>query len=463
MTTDTDAPAVVIHEHGGRTYTAEELDQALDRIIETSTLGAWLTRDPENIYEALAHAMVELPAIGKGSKAAPEMGGYAYRGIEAITAEAQAVLGRLGVVCYPIIKGGAVIVPITVAGKPWTETTMRIKYRFVHGPSGTKLTVGGKKGFIAIARDQTDKGPNKCMTQAYKYALLQTLMIGDKNDDSDSGSPASDVQPPEAWEYFGYQSVEDYETIHTQVSTAWAMLSLEQAEEVRAWLASKDVNRKWPMPATVADELFDRLRALAAQEAAGAPDGPEAAVRHEQAPHEDEEPTDGHTAEPDVDAILDADDIAKSAGVAQAPPPAPARLANRTPEPHEDSPEVKAAQAVADDAVDAESLRIKANRLAAAHAAPRPDTPKPPEGATAEWPSWEDLYELGITEDQRDTLEREIAPAKAADLTGALERFGLPIDGTAPQRKDRLARQAALQMTTPPTAIAGNTGGTDAE
>ncbi len=45
---------------------------------------------PTNVIEALARVEAELPGIGKDQKASEQQGGYAYRGIEAITAHAGA-------------------------------------------------------------------------------------------------------------------------------------------------------------------------------------------------------------------------------------------------------------------------------------------------------------------------------------------------------------------------------------
>jgi hypothetical protein len=60
---------------------------------------------------------------------------------------------------------------------------------------------GGAQDFIdvgpipAIGRDNSDKGTSKCMTQAFKYALLQTLCIGDAKDDADGTTHERDPAP----------------------------------------------------------------------------------------------------------------------------------------------------------------------------------------------------------------------------------------------------------------------------
>lgn len=144
---------------------------------------------PANVLQALARVMRELPGIGKDDKAAPEQGAYAYRGIESITRHAQQLLGRYGVV--PILREtGYSVEEIIVNNKPWSDTFLIVEYDF-YGPGGREdmITVGP---IHVQGRDNSDKGPNKCRTQAFKYALLQTLCIGDGKDDADSGSPGAD-------------------------------------------------------------------------------------------------------------------------------------------------------------------------------------------------------------------------------------------------------------------------------
>jgi hypothetical protein len=144
---------------------------------------------PTSIIGALAAVMAELPGIGKDGKAAKEQGGYAYRGIEAITREVQPLFAKYGVVFVPRVVSHE-IRDITVNSKPWTDTVALIEYD-VYGPGGPedKIVVGP---ILAIGRDNSDKGANKCATQALKYALLQTLCISDAKDDSDQGSPEAD-------------------------------------------------------------------------------------------------------------------------------------------------------------------------------------------------------------------------------------------------------------------------------
>lgn len=148
-----------------------------------------------NVVQAVSKVMAELPAIGKDGRAAANQGGYAYRGIEQITGHVQRLFAAHGVVMAPRVTSHEVI-EITVNNKPWSDTRLEVSYD-VYGPGGVedRITVGP---IYAIGRDNSDKGANKAMTQAYKYALLQLLCISDSADDGDQASVQADHHPEPA-------------------------------------------------------------------------------------------------------------------------------------------------------------------------------------------------------------------------------------------------------------------------
>lgn len=146
-----------------------------------------------NVVAALLRVMRDLPAIGKDQRADPKQGGYAYRGIEQITAAAQPLFARHGVLFTAHGLTFHETRDITVNGKPWTDTIVEVTYR-VYGPGGVEdfIDVGP---IPAVGRDNSDKGANKCMTQAFKYALIQSLCIADPNDDADGTTNEGDAPP----------------------------------------------------------------------------------------------------------------------------------------------------------------------------------------------------------------------------------------------------------------------------
>lgn len=147
---------------------------------------------PKNVIEAIARVMADLPGIGKDETASAQQGGYKYRGIEQITAAAQKLMGRHGVVFVPHEVTMTVSDPFLINSKPWTDTFVSVVYD-VYGPGGLEDRLPDPVGPInAIGRDNTDKGANKARSQAFKYALTQVFCIGDSKDDADAGSPEAD-------------------------------------------------------------------------------------------------------------------------------------------------------------------------------------------------------------------------------------------------------------------------------
>jgi hypothetical protein len=146
-----------------------------------------MTAEPANIQTALAAVMGELPAIGKERHQGDGIQ-YAYRGIEQVTREVQGLFAKHGVVVVPLVDHVDVR-EIVVNGKPWTDTTLGVTYTLT-GPDGSSLTART----VGIGRDNSDKGANKAMTQAFKYLLLQVLCISDAKDDADGQTHVADGQ-----------------------------------------------------------------------------------------------------------------------------------------------------------------------------------------------------------------------------------------------------------------------------
>lgn len=185
-----------------------------------------------NVIEALCRVMRDLPAIGKEGKADPKQGGYAYRGIEQITPYTQDLCAKHGVVFTPHLRSWE-IRELTVNGKPWMDVIEEIEYT-VYGPGGIedRITVGP---LLAIGRDNSDKGSNKCVTQAMKYALVQALQIADAAADADGQTHEADPRwkapaLPEGCEWTGpakTRVVEAAEGDKDMATKAWQTVNPE--------------------------------------------------------------------------------------------------------------------------------------------------------------------------------------------------------------------------------------------
>jgi hypothetical protein len=101
--------------------------------------------------------------------------------IEQITTQAAPLLAKHGVVFIPHVEE-IDIRERTVEGFAWTDTVLRVRYQ-ICGPGGPTDSVDAV--VVGIGRDNADKGADKALTQAYKYALIQTLCVADERDDAD--------------------------------------------------------------------------------------------------------------------------------------------------------------------------------------------------------------------------------------------------------------------------------------
>ena len=200
---------------------------------------------PTNVVAALARVQAELPAIGKDQVYNAPGTRYTYRGIEDITAHAQRLFGRYGIVWVPrVLKRKTV--HLTVNGKPWTEEQLKVEYT-VYGPrhghsvaaglAGDSIIVGPVWG---LGRDNADKGTNKAMTQAWKYALIQTLCVGDSKDDADSERHETDgPSGDELARRDGWQDVAECQLVRSQVYERLATLvkrgTIDKVTARRTW------------------------------------------------------------------------------------------------------------------------------------------------------------------------------------------------------------------------------------
>jgi hypothetical protein len=277
MSTDTVAEATTPTDD----QLADELAQLADQLREEG----WTPPErPRNVIEALAAVMSELPGIGRDQESEQ---GYQYRGIEAITKHAQQLLGRFCVVFVPKVLRREVK-DLTINNRPWTEDHAEVIYT-VYGPGGIedKIEVGPLWG---LGRDNSDKGMNKAMTQAFKYALLQTLCIGDHKDDSDrEEAHVADARRAE---------VDPDRQVRIDLGNRIRGLAPEQRDTVRAFCDDHGIPRVTAQmddeQVEAVSEKVDALVIAAEQDAAA-----EASQAPPSTPDSDEEPS-GDDTTPDA-------------------------------------------------------------------------------------------------------------------------------------------------------------------
>lgn len=204
-----------------------------------------------NVVEALSRVMADLPAIGRDQTASQQQGGYAYRGIEQITKHTQGLFAEHGIVFVPRVVSYE-IRDLMVNNKPWTDTVELVEYT-VYGPGGVDdhITVGP---ILAVGRDNSDKGGNKCLTQAFKYALLQTLCISDAKDDGDNQSHEADARQQETLLPAGWNDRAEqratFERLSSEVESLKDGIHEDLRVEIVAWVTK---NRITPDTLTLAE------------------------------------------------------------------------------------------------------------------------------------------------------------------------------------------------------------------
>jgi hypothetical protein len=148
---------------------------------------------PPNVIAALAGVLSELGGIGKMTAAQRRAAGmgagseergvpYPYRGIDQIAARVQPLLGKYCVAIIPT-RQHSQVTPIELGGKPWSDERLRVEWT-IYGPGGVADSITAMSE--GVGRDNSDKGPNKASTMAYKNLLLRIFSIGDPADDPDA-------------------------------------------------------------------------------------------------------------------------------------------------------------------------------------------------------------------------------------------------------------------------------------
>lgn len=138
--------------------------------------------ETQGIYKAMAGIIMEIGHISK-DKTCSGGGNYKYRGIDDVYNTINPLMGKYGVFVLPTAQERSCEERKTKSGSV-NYVIMRMTYRFCHedGSFVECSTVGE-------AMDFGDKGTNKAMSIAMKYALFQIFCIPtEETDDPDAVS-----------------------------------------------------------------------------------------------------------------------------------------------------------------------------------------------------------------------------------------------------------------------------------
>lgn len=138
------------------------------------------------IYPALGAIMRDIKAIGKDR--VNQQQGFKFRGIDQMYNELHDLMAHHNVIMTTRMIGEMVRRERTTrSGGIISFTLIQVEYDFVSCDDGSKHTVGP---ILGEGMDSGDKGANKALSIAHKYALLQTFLIPTEGiDDPDAESP----------------------------------------------------------------------------------------------------------------------------------------------------------------------------------------------------------------------------------------------------------------------------------
>lgn len=140
------------------------------------------------IYQLIGKAIGEIGAIGK-DKRNPQQG-FMYRGIDQVYNALNPVMARLGIFFVPEVLDMKREERTTKNGTVLTYTILTMKYTaFAPDGSSVSMTVVGE------GMDSGDKGCNKAMSVAMKYAMFQLFCIPTEELKDPDADVYKDVMP----------------------------------------------------------------------------------------------------------------------------------------------------------------------------------------------------------------------------------------------------------------------------
>lgn len=133
------------------------------------------------IHKLLGEVLDELGPIAKNGTAPGNMGGYAFRRVEDITAALKPLFAKHGVLCLPDVLERVESQRATAKGGVMFCVDLKIEFRFI-GPGGDNLatTVWGQ------GTDSGDKATQKAVTSAFKTMLSVVFCISDSEMDAEA-------------------------------------------------------------------------------------------------------------------------------------------------------------------------------------------------------------------------------------------------------------------------------------
>jgi hypothetical protein len=146
------------------------------------------------IYKKISQVMADIGSIGKERQNREQ--NYKFRGIEDLYNAAQPAMIKHGIFCAPSVLEYQSNEYMTAVrgdgsgGKRMQRVIMRVQHRFYAEDGSFVETITSGEGV-----DQSDKAANKCMSAAFKYALMEIFCVPTEDiEDADRTTPGSEEE-----------------------------------------------------------------------------------------------------------------------------------------------------------------------------------------------------------------------------------------------------------------------------
>jgi hypothetical protein len=168
--------------------------QYLDYFIIIILYKEYMTEETKSVYWCINQVQKELAEQGISKDKTASTGGngsYKFRGIDDIYNALSVIMAKHGLCILPSYSNKQIIERTSAKGNALFYTTIDGKFKFVSKHDGSFDTVD----MVGEAMDSGDKGTNKAMSAAYKYACLQTFCIPTEAESKDSEQDTWDIKP----------------------------------------------------------------------------------------------------------------------------------------------------------------------------------------------------------------------------------------------------------------------------
>lgn len=126
-----------------------------------------------SVYQAIAAVMGDLAKSGISKDQTNKFDKYKFRGIDDVYNALAPLLAKHGLLILPRVLQRTSEERTSKDGKAVFYITVAVEFDFVSADDGSKHTVRA----YGEAMDRGDKGTNKAMTAAYKYACFEAFCI----------------------------------------------------------------------------------------------------------------------------------------------------------------------------------------------------------------------------------------------------------------------------------------------